>query len=283
MSKKSDNIKEKKEPPRNRLQKIAAVLLLALIAFVGIDGYFNGWGTIRGLATLNTLELRDRTGNSWELVAKKDFQLVSIKNVRNVLTPDSLFALDRQYREGGFYRLYFRISDSASAKLQKMYQTLTAVDSGQTIKHTIEDAERAYQNLQRILRFTRSTIPDSVSHVPTDTAAKLSKSDLDLGSGDEAATVLKKFASNPQIIVGLGIGIVASTAIDLLRGDAYVALSKENIFRLDSLSVGMRVGTWEASPIDILWVFAKQDTAAERKALTQGNDSTAIHPDEEGR
>jgi hypothetical protein len=279
VAKEPDN-KEKKEPVRNRLQKIAAVLLLALIAFVGIDGYFNSWGTIRSLAALNTLELRDKSGHSWDLVAKKDFQLVSIKDVRNVLSPDSLFAFDRQYREDGFYRLYFRTSDSASAKLQKMYQTLQAVDSGQTIKRTIEDAERAYQNLQRILRFNRPELRDSVSRIPADSTAKFSKSDLDLGSGDEAASVIKKFASNPQVIVGLGIGIVASAAIDLLRGDAYVALSKGNVFRLDSINVGTRVGTWEGSPIDILWVFAKQDTVGEKKQTNQARDSTTVDHDE---
>jgi hypothetical protein len=46
-----------------------------------------------------------------------------------------------------------------------------------------------------------------------------------------------------------------------LRGNAYVAISKDDVFRLDSVKVGSRVGKWEGLPIDILWVFARQDTS----------------------
>lgn len=266
--KEPDEQKEDQEPPRNRLKKATAILLLALIVFVGIDAYFNNWAIVRTLIFLNTLQLRDKTGQTWDLIARRDFQIFRIKDVVRVVNTDSLLVLDRPYRAAGFYRLYFRNSDSSSAKLQRMYQALLTIDSAQTIKHTVEDAERAYQNLQRIRSHNRQIPFDTVSHGRFDSAKAMTKGDLALGSGNETAAIVRRFVSSPQVLVGAGIGIVASAGVDLLRGDAFVALSKEDVFRLDSIKVGSQVGLWEGSPIDILWAFAPNDTLA--KILTGG-------------
>lgn len=260
MKKTDDKTKEEQKSPGNRLQKYTAVLLLALVIVVLIDGYFGNWGIVRTLVSLSTLELRDRSGNQWDLVVRKDFQLVKIKDVRTIVDTDSLLAFDRLYRDAGYFRLYFRTSDSSSTKLQKMYQALLSVDTAQTIKHTVEDAQRAYQNLQRILRLNRPSAQDSNKTGRSDSTVRLSKGDITFGSGDETTAVLRKVVSDPHVLTGVGIGIVASAAIDLFQGNAYVALSKEDVFRLDSIKVGSRVGSWEGSQIDILWVFAKQDT-----------------------
>jgi hypothetical protein len=252
--------KEKQELAPNRLQKVAAILLLSVVAFVAIDGFFNNWGTMRGLLNLNALELRDENNGTWKLFARDDFKLIGIKNVQNLLIPDSLIAIDRPFRDAGYYRLYFRVSDSVSPKLQKMYQALLSADTGQTIKRTITDAQRAYQNLRLLLRINPASPRDSVSHLTSDSTSKFLKNDLTLGSGEEAASVLKKIVSNPEVLIGMGVGIVASAAIELLKGNAYLAVARNDVFRLDSLNVGTRAGKWEDAPIDILWVFAKEDT-----------------------
>ncbi|HTP12161.1 MAG TPA: hypothetical protein VMM37_00955, partial [Bacteroidota bacterium] len=101
-----------------------AILLLAIIATVLIDGYFSNWSIFRTLVSLNTLELRDRSDRSWQLLERRDFRLVKVEDVRSIATTDSLLSFDKPYREAGYYRLYFRSSDSSSTNLQKMYQAL---------------------------------------------------------------------------------------------------------------------------------------------------------------
>lgn len=252
---------EEEKPSRHRLRKIAAVVLFALVAVILIDGYFSDWSLVRTLVALNTLELRDRADRPWDLTEHKDFQLVKIGDVRAIVDTDSLLLFDQPYRDSGYYRLYFRSSDSSSTKLEKMYQVLLSYDTAQTIKRTVEDAQRAYQNIQRILHPGRPVVRDTISPVRKDSTIKFSQSDITPGPGDEAMAVAKKIASDPRILAGIGIGVVASAGIELLRGNAYVALSKEDVFRLDSVKVGSRVGKWEGLPIDILWVFARQDTS----------------------
>ncbi len=252
---------EAQDVPANRLRKYAAVLLFALIVVVAIDGYFSNWSIFRTLSALNTLELHDNEGQSWQLVDRNDFQLAQIKDVRTVVDTDSLLAFDKTYRDAGYYRLYFRHSDSSSTKLQKLYQTLLTLDTTESIKHTVDDAQRAYQNLQRILRFSRPVVRDTGTVVKSDSTVRVKESDVALGAGDETMAVVRKIVSDPHILAGVGIGIVASAGLDLLRGNAYVAVSKRDVFRLDSIKVGSRVATWEGAPIDILWVFGQQDTA----------------------
>lgn len=259
---------EKKEEPRStRLQKATAILLFSLIVFVGIDAYFNNWSIVRTLVSLNTLQLKDKTGATWDLMARHDFQILRIKDVQHVANADSLLSFDRPYREAGYYRLYFRNSDSSSARLQRLYQALLKFDSTQTVKHTVDDAERAYQNLQRILHPGQSAPVDTGSRKQRDSTKSLVQGNLELGSGNETSSIIRRFVSNPQVLIGAGIGIFASAGVDLLRGDAYLAYSKEDVFRFDSIAVGSQVGLWEGSPIDILWAFAPNDTLAQgRKA-----------------
>jgi hypothetical protein len=254
---------EQKEAPPSvdgLLRKTTAILLLALIAFVGIDAYFNNWSIVRTLVSLNTLQLKDKSGRAWDLLARRDFQILRVKDVQRLVNGDSLLSIDRCYRDSGFYRLYFRNSDSSSAKMQRMYQAFLKLDTAQTVRHTIEDAKRAYRNLRFLLHPGQSMPGDSVSPAQRDSSKAVSKGDLALGSGDETSAVIRKFVSNPQVLMGAGIGIVAMAGVDLLRGDAYVAYSKEDVFRLDSIAVGTRVGSWEGSPIDILWAFSPKDT-----------------------
>ncbi len=254
-----DKTQEEQQPAGNRLQKYAAVLLLGLIVVAFVDGYFGHWGIVRTLISLNTLELRDRSDRAWQLVERRDFQLVKINDVRTIVNTDSLLVFDQPYREAGYYRLYFRSSDSSSARLQKMYQAVLSLDTTQTIQHAVEDARRAYQNLQRILHGSRSAANDSVTPGRPDSALKIARGDITLGSGDEASAVLRKLVSDPHVLAGVGIGIAASVAVDLFQGNAYLALSKEDVFRLDSIKVGSRVGVWEGTPIDIVWAFGKDE------------------------
>ncbi len=255
MKEPNDKKGEEQKPPHHLLRKIAAVLLFALIAVVVIDGYFSDWSLFRTLLALNTLELRDSSDTPWDLRAGRDFQLVRVGDVRAVLDTDSLLLFDRPYRDSGYYRLYFRSSDSSSAKLARMYQALLSYDTTQTIKHTVEDAQRAYQNLQRILHPGSVVRRDSAVTGRKDSVLTYALNDVSSDGGDEAVAVAKKIASDPRVIAGAGIGIVASAGIELLRGNAFVAVSKQDVFRVDSLKVGSRVGKWEGMPIDILWVF----------------------------
>ena len=261
------------EPRPSRLRKYAAILLFAVIAVVVIDGYFSNWSIVRTLISLNTLQLRDRADHTWDLLERRDFRLVKVNDVRSIVDTDSLLSFDKPYREAGYYRLYFRSSDSSSANLQKMYQALLSYDTAQTIQRTVQDAQRAYGNLQRILRLNKSTGQDTVKPIRIDSARKIVASDVPIAPGDEAMAVMRKVISDPHVLAGVGIGIVASAGIDLLRGNAYVAYSRDDVFRLDTLKVGSRVGMWEGLPIDILWAFGKQDTTAGANALP---DSTGI-------
>jgi hypothetical protein len=263
--KESETQKEDQIPPSTRLQTATGILLLALIVFVGIDAYFNNWGIIRTLASLNILQLKDKSGKTWDLLARKDFRILRIKDVQRVVNPDSLLSVDQSYRDAKVYRLYFRNSDSSSVRLQKLYQAVLSLDSSQTIKHTVEDAGRAYRNVQRIIHPGRSSMADSVSILHRDSTKAVSKSDLALGSGDETSAVIRKIVSNPQVFIGAGIGIVALAGVDLLRGDAYVAFSKEDVFHFDSIALGTHAGFWEGSPIDILWTFAPSDSSRKEK------------------
>jgi hypothetical protein len=267
-SDKEQEAKEKQEPVSSPLQKAATILLFALIVFLVVDAYFNDWSFVRSLASLNTLELSDTSGGSWDLIARRDFQLVRIKSGQNILSADSLLVFDQPYRDAGYYRLYFRNSDSSSARLQRMYQTLLRTDSTQVIKRTVEDAQRAYLNLRKILHANRPALADTSAHGNPDSLLQVAKSDLALGTGTETSIIVRRIVSNPQVLVGVGIGIAASAGVDLLKGDVFLALAKEDVYRLDSLKVGTRVGRWEGSPIDILWAFAKQDSLSREQPAT---------------
>ena len=256
---------EEEKPPRRVLRKVAAVFLFAVIAVIGIDGYFSDWSLVRTLVALNALQLRDRSDRPWDLKAGRDFQLVKIGDIRTIADADSLLQFDRPYRDSGYYRLYFRSSDSTSKKLEKMYEAVLSYDTAQTIRHTVEGARRAYENLQRILHPGSPVVRDTIKPAPHDSTTRYALSDVQSGGGDEAMAVAKKIMADPRVLAGAGLGIVASAGIELLRGNAFVAFSKQDVFRIDTLKVGTRVGKWEGLPIDILWVFGKADTGGNKK------------------
>jgi hypothetical protein len=302
-------------PPRVWPRTLAVVVLFALIAFVGSDGYFNEWKTFRRLRYWNVLELKDRSDSTWQLTAHRDFTLLSIADIRSIAVPESLVAFDRPYHDSGFYRIYFRLSDTSSPRLQKMADILARLDTGHVLSRSVENAKKALRNLgellgrqqqvardtipgrqqqvvrdtipgrpQQVVRDTipprqkqvardtipgrqqqvaRDTIPprqkqlsrDTIPSAKRDTPWKLSRGIQSLGTEEEAIAIAKKIATNPQFIIGLGLGIAASTGIDMLRGNAFCAMAKNDVFRVDSMKAGARTGRWEGSPIDILWVL----------------------------
>ncbi len=258
----SKNATQEQEVKPSRIRRYAAILLFAVIAVIVIDGYFSNWSIIRTLISLNTLRLQDRSDRSWDLLERRDFRLVKLDDIRSVLDIDSLMAIDKPYREAGYYRLYFRTSDSSSTKLEKMYETLLSYDTAHTIQRTVQDARRAYTNLQHLLHPGSAGTADTANVVQKDSTPTVMQSDIQGQPSDEVMAVAKKIMSDPRVLAGVGIGIVASAGIDFLRGNAFVAYAPNDVFKLDSLKVGSRVGTWEGTPIDILWAFGKQDTTA---------------------
>lgn len=234
---------------------MAAVILFALIAFVGSDGYFNEWKTFRRLRYWNTLELKSRSNSTWQLTARRDFRILSIADVRSITIPESLVAFDRPYRDSGSYRIYFRLSDTSSSRLQRMTDILALVDTGRALSRSVDDAKRALRNLGELLGGTKQLARDTIPFGSRDTAGSLSRSSQSLGREDEAIAIARKVATNPQVIIGLGLGVAASTGIEMLRGDAFCAIAKKDVFRVDSIQAGARTGRWEGSPIDIVWVL----------------------------
>lgn len=255
MKKEVDNKQQHRTWPR----KIIAILVLALIAFAASDGYFNEWRTIKRIWNWNTLELQGQNNSVWHLKAWHDFQLIKIPDVRTVTHTDSLLVFDQTLRDSGYYRLYFRPSDSASVHLQKMYRTLISYDTAGAITRSIEDTKKAYRNIQLFFGLDSATAHDSLVNRKSDTTKQLSHTSLSLGGDEETSVALKKLLGSPQVIVGVGIGIAISAGSDLLKGGAYCAIAKDDVFRIDSIKIGMRTGMWEGSPIDILWVLKKKD------------------------
>jgi hypothetical protein len=268
----------KKEKPektqRTWLRLVPWVLLIGLIAFIGIDGYFNEWRTPKRIWYWNTLELRGTSDTLWRLKANKDFTLIEIKDVRTIAIPESLSVFDKMYCDSGYYRLYFRYSDTASVQLQKMYQTLKTVDTANTFQKSINDAKKVYSNLQSLLGKPSPPSQDSISKNTQDTTIKFNQSNVGMQTNDEAMTAVKKILSSPPILVGVGLGVAISMGIDLLRGNAYCAVSKMDVFLVDSLQLGVRTGKWEGLPIDILWAF-KQKKIIDSVQVNATADSTS--------
>lgn len=248
-----------KQQHRTWPRKLIAILSLALIAFVASDGYFNQWKTIKRIWSWNTLELQGQNNLTWRLKAGQDFQLINISDVRTTVRAESLLVFDQPLRDSGYYRLYFRPSDSVSVHLQKMYRTLLSYDTAGTITRSIEDTKKAYHNIQLLFGLDSATARDSLVNRTSDTTKQLSHTSLSLGGDEETSVALKKLLGSPQVIVGVGIGIALSAGSDLLRGGAYCAIAKNDVFRIDSIKLGMRVGVWEGAPIDILWALKKKE------------------------
>jgi hypothetical protein len=243
------------------LRKIASAALFAIIIFLALDGYLNRWGVVRILIDWHTLELRGTDGSAWYLKSRKDFKLVKIEKPDQIFRLENLAAFDQQYREDGSYRLYFRISDSGSVRLQSLYQAISSVDSSERIQGALAEAQRAYQNLVRLLGFDTTAVPDTIPLQRDEWRTPVVENDLMAGQDDNVGSaVVRLLSRSPQVLVGLGIGIAASAGVDLLEGKVYLAVSREDCFQLDRLKVGARVGAWEGKSIDILWAFGKVDT-----------------------
>jgi len=250
--------KTKKEPSRFLLRKIAVMIFLALIGYTAADGYFNEWKQSRRLLHWNKLELKEHDDAGWQLVAHRDFQLIEIPDVRTITFAESLLVFDQPLCDSGYYRLYFRFSDTASGQLQKMVQTITSLDTAGILRKSVEDAKRAYQNFQHLFGTSPAPPRDTPVVRVKDSTKQLASLNLSIGPEDEATEAVKKLFGNSQVVLGLGIGIVVSAGVEMFRGDAYCAIAKSDIFRLDSLRLGAYAGRWEGMPIDILWAMKKK-------------------------
>jgi hypothetical protein len=254
VKKDSDKIKK----PRTWPRKVISLLILALFAFAATDWYFNDWKTCRRLLYWNRLELKERNNIAWHLNSRIDFRMIGIPNVRTITNPDSLIVFDRPLRDSGYYRIYFRFSDTASAQLKKMYQTLSSFDTTGSLSRSVKDVLKTYQRIQVLFGVPPQSPDDTIIIPPRDTMKQSSAQiNLALNQDDEATAVLKKLLGSPQVIAGIGIGMAFSAGIDLLRGDAYCAYAKTDAFRTDSLQLGAYAGKWEGLPIDILWAMKK--------------------------
>ena len=242
---------------QSRLRKLVAVILLAMAAFAATDGYFNEWKTSKRLLYWNRLELKEHNESTWHLTSRIDFRMIGIPDVRTITIPESLKVFDQPLRDSGYYRLYFRFSDTASVQLQKMYQTLSSLDTSRILQRTVEDAKKAFQNIQGLLGKSPAPVSDTTFVHTNDSSNQISQITLTMNPEDEAAFVIKKLFGSPQVILGVGIGMALSAGVDLLRGDAYCAIAKSDVFRTDSLKIGAYAGTWEGMPIDILWAMKK--------------------------
>lgn len=252
---------EEKRPERSfgLSKKLSLVLVLAVAGFVAFDGYINKWAFFRSLAHFNQLQMQRLDGSPLILKAKSDLQVVRIDASR-LFNPDSLAAIDSVHRENGLVRIYFRMSDSSSAKMERLYQAVARFDTTETIKHSIEDARRNYQKLLRTLKIDTTAVPDSLKKAGVDSSKHVVETGM-MGSGKDFSSAMGQLLKNPQIAIGAGIGVAAAFGIDLLHGEAYVAVARERDVPIDSIRLGAEAGLWEGNPIDILWAFGKPDTA----------------------
>jgi hypothetical protein len=246
--------KEKAEKPvRTWARRLAVLLVFILAAFIASDGYFNDWKTLKRLWHWNSLELTERNNSDWQLKAERDFQLIPISDVRTIANADSLVIFDKPYADSGYYRLYFRASDSASAQLQKMYRVLTKYDTAGNVLRAIEDTKRAFRNFQALLGIDTASVHDTTLIPKSDSTQQVSRTGL--GGDAEISVAMRKVLASPQLIIGVGLGLAMSAGSDFLRGNAYCAIAKNDVFHIDSIKLGAKVGTWQGDSIDVLWAF----------------------------
>ncbi len=277
---KSETKEEPKEQPKteqpqpqkkNWLKISATIFLLAFVGFVGFDGYINKWAFVHSLLHYNQLQLQHRDGRLLTLKAHTDFQLVRVEEISSLFNPDSLDNLDAPLRQAGFSRLYFRMSDSSSAKMERLYQVLARLDTTESIRHSIEDTRR---RLLYALKIDTTAIPDSLKRATRDTTKHVMETGM-TSSDKDFTTAVGRLLRNPHLALGAGIGVAAALGIDLLHGDAYVVIAKEGTFPIDSIAIGPQAGHWEGNPIDILWTFGKEDSVRQVRTL----DSLSVSPD----
>jgi hypothetical protein len=275
--------KDKKEPSKfkKRLRQGLIVLVIGLIVTIGVDGYFNRWDATLSLLYWKSLELHGNDGSARRLGASDGITVVRITEASRLAQHDSLLAFDQPYETAGFYRLYFRRSDSLSSTVSALYSELSLYDTSHLIDKTIFNSENAYRS---VLRFVgQDTTRDAgayVAPVVDSIRAKSLRPALsdsihvgELWSGttsDVAEGATKLIGRSPTAIIGIGLGIVAAAGLDLLKGEVYIAYAITDVFRLSEMSIGPRSGRWEGKDIDVLWVAApKGPTEAVR-------DSTAV-------
>ncbi|HWP83527.1 MAG TPA: hypothetical protein VNN76_12845 [Bacteroidota bacterium] len=260
------NKEKEQEKLGSGLKKAGLILLFIFIAVLAYDGYSNKWKYVKMVLYRNSLELRSLEGRVVELKADRDFKLVEIPDSALTLSEDIVQKLDEMYRDSGEYRIYFRLSDAQSDRLEKLYQTLAMVDTGESVKKTVGDVQTAYQNLKRALGLDTTRAADTIRVLVPDSTGKLSETKIvSGGEGDFFRALGRSVANNPQILIGIGIGLAASAGFDLLGGQVFVAWSPEGRFGVDALVLGARAGKWEGRDIDILWVYgSKPDTLQTR-------------------
>ena len=274
---------EEPSKPRRRLRRVVTVLVIALAVTIVIDGYFNRWDAALSLLHWRTLALQSDDGIEWKLGTSNGMTVLRIADPARLVHLDSLRAFDHPYNTAGFYRLYFRRSDSLSSTVHALYQKLSEYDTTHTIDRTIFMGGRALHTLLRLVGKDTTTVADSYVPPPSMPERSLEGRSTPGPAADsiriagvwsgttsdvtEAAT--KIVGRSPTAIIGIGLGVVAAAGLDLLKGEVYLAYASSDIFRLHGLTVGPRAGTWEGKEIDILWLFAPGDLQRAERDTTR--------------
>ncbi len=271
------------------LKKVGGILLLACIIFLGLDGYFNRWGFVRTMIDWNTLELEGVDGSAWRLKAKRDFKVLKIEDTQPLVTTAGLATFDEPYRNQGYVRLYFRISDSTSTRLQTLYGELAKVDTGESLRKTLDDAGRAYHTMLQAFGIeAEPEKPESTIVPPRQKPSgpvhqEISGIEEDISGMQQepnlGRAIARMVARSPQVLVGLGIGVAAAAGADMLEGKTYLAYADHDVFRMNNLRVGARVGMWEGKSIDILWAFAKMDKTESPGEIQAPIDTISASPE----
>jgi hypothetical protein len=281
----SQKEKDAKEPSkfRKRLREAGMILVVAIIVSVAVDGYFNRWDAILSLLHWHTLALQSEDGEEWRLSSGDRITVVRINDSARLFHLDSLRTFDRPYNTAGFYRLYFRRSDSLSSTVSALYRKFSEYDKGHKVDRTIFAGRQAFRSALRF--FGQDTTKDTAVYVPPVPVPSERPSDAPslgimsdsirlgtLWSGTasditEAAT--KLVGRSPTAVIGIGLGVVAAAGLDLLKGDVYLAYANTDVFRLRTLTVGPRAGTWEGKDIDILWLFAPGELERSQRDTTR--------------
>jgi hypothetical protein len=255
---------DKKKPdegaqPASGWTKAGLLFLFALVAFLAYDGYSNKWKYVKLVVYNDVLELQSTAGAPFELKAVRDFRFAEIPDSALALSEELVLRLDTLYRDSGQYRIYFRLSDAQSDRLEKLYQTLAMIDTGESVKKTVGDVQMVYRNVKRALGLDTTQTDDTVRVIVPDTAGAFYETKIASGTESDFARALgRSVAKNPQVLIGLGVGLAASAGFDLLGGQVFVAWSAQDRFGVDSLLVGARVGKWEGRDVDVLWVYGQR-------------------------
>ncbi|MGB2867039.1 MAG: hypothetical protein WBD36_01190 [Bacteroidota bacterium] len=250
------------EPRGATLKRLAVVILFAAIAFFAYDWSLNNKHFANRIIYWNDLSLHSQHGGTWSLKANQDFQLLELTDTSRSMSESVLQEIDAPFRERGLYRVYFRISDAESDKLQRIMNEISLIDTGRSVEKTIEQIKKSYEGARRL--FTKDSLVkgrDTLTILSSDSTGKPLKTDVLGGSEDEVRNQLSVLVKrNPQVLIGLGVGLAASAGIMLLEGQTFLATAPQDVFRVDSLQCGPRAGMWEGKAIDILWAFKKPAT-----------------------